>query len=189
MGNIKIYTIIIGLSTLLFFTKGVNAQSFDSLDTDPHDIVYYRSGKMGLPQIKVVYGRPEAKDQKVFGSQVPFGKIWITGSDESTEIKFYQDVMFGNKFVKAGTYVLYTIPDENYWTIILNKKTDTYGVCFYNPKEDVAKLEVPTMKGDMVESFSIGFKTQEYGSQMVLGWAKTRVNIPLYTESRLISKI
>jgi len=189
MGNIKIYTIIIGLSTLLILTKGVNAQSFDSLDTDPHDIVYYRSGKMGLPQVKVVYGRPEAKDQKVFGSQVPFGKIWITGGDESTEIKFYQDVMFGNKFVKAGTYVLYTIPDENYWTIILNKKTDTYGICFYDPKEDVAKLEVPTMKGDMVESFSIGFKTQEYGSQMVLGWAKTRVNIPLYTESRLISKI
>ncbi len=189
MGNIKIYTIIIGLSTVLLFPNGLSAQSFDSLDTNPHDIVYHRSGKMGLPQVKVIYGRPVANDQKVFGTQVPFGEIWITGSDESTEIKFYQDVMFGNKFVKAGTYVLYTIPNENYWTIILNKKTDTYGVCFYNPKEDVAKLEIPTVQGDMLESFSIGFKTQDYGSQMVLGWAKTRVHIPLYTESRLISKI
>jgi len=189
MGNTKIYTIIIGLLSVLLFTNGVNAQSFEHLDKNPHDIIYYRTGQMGLPQVKVVYGRPEAKDEKVFGSQVPFGKLWTTGSDESTEIKFYQDVMFGNKFVKAGTYVLYTIPNENYWTIILNKKTDTYGVCFYNPEEDVAKLEVPTMEGDMLESFSIGFKTQDYGSQMVLGWAKTRIHIPLYTESRLISKL
>jgi hypothetical protein len=189
MGNIKIYTIIIGLSSVLLLTKGLKAQSFDSLDKNPHDIVYYRTVKMNLPQVKVVYGRPEAEDQKVFGTQVPYGKIWITGSDESTEIKFYQDVMFGNKFVKAGTYVLYTIPNENFWTIILNKKTDTYGVCFYDPNEDVAKLEVPTIKGEMLKSFSIGFKTQNYGSQMVLGWAKTRVLIPLYTESRLISEI
>jgi len=189
MGNIKLNTFIILLSSVLTFTTGLNAQSFEVLDENPHDIAYYRIGKMGIPQVKVIYGRPEAKDQKVFGTQVPYGKIWTTGSGESTEIKFYQDVMFGNKFVKAGTYVLYTIPNENYWTIILNKKTDTYGVCFYNPKEDVAKLEVPTLKGEMLETFSIGFKTQDYGSQLVLGWAKTRVHIPLYTESRLISKI
>lgn len=189
MGNIKIHSFIIGLLTALLFTNEVNAQKFEHLDKNPHDIVYYRTVKNGLPQVKVVYGRPEAKDKKVFGTQVPYGKIWKTGSDESTEIRFYQDVMFGNKFVKAGTYVLYTIPNENYWTIILNKKTDTYGACFYNPKEDVAKLEIPTIKGAMMESFSIGFKTQDYGSQMVLAWAKTRIHIPLYTESRLISKI
>ena len=68
MGNIKIYTIIIGLSTVLLFPNGLSAQSFDSLDTNPHDIVYHRSGKMGLPQVKVIYGRPVANDQKVFGT-------------------------------------------------------------------------------------------------------------------------
>jgi hypothetical protein len=189
MGNRKIYSFIIGILTVLLFTKEINAQKFAHLDKNPHDIVYYRAGKMGLPQIKVVYGRPKAKDQKVFGTQVPYGEIWRTGSDESTEIKFYQNVMFGNKFVKAGTYVLYTIPNENYWTIILNKRTDTYGACFYNPEENIAKLEVPSIKGEMMVRFSIGFKTQDYGSQMILAWGKTRIHIPLYTESRLISKI
>jgi len=29
-----------------------------------------------LPQVKVVYRRPDAKDEIVFGTQVPFGKIW-----------------------------------------------------------------------------------------------------------------
>ena len=189
MGNFKIYSVFLTYIVLHFCSMSVNAQSFVQLDENPTDIVYYRPSEMSLPQVKVIYSRPDAIDEEVFGTQIPFGKIWRTGSNESTEIKFYQDIMFGNKFVKAGTYVLYTIPNENYWTIILNKNTDTYGACFYDSKDNIAKLEVPTVKGEMLESFSIGFKKSDYGSQMVLGWAKTRVQVPLYTESRLISKI
>lgn len=189
MENFKIYAVILTYIVLQFCNTNVVAQSFEQLDQNPTDIVYFRPSEVSLPQVKVIYGRPDAKDEAVFGTQIPFGKIWRTGSNESTEIKFYQDIMFGNKFVKAGTYVLYTIPNENYWTIILNKNTDTYGSCFYNPEDNVAKLEVPTMKGEMLDSFSIGFKKRDYGSQMVLGWAKTRVQVPLYTESTLISKI
>ena len=40
-----------------------------------------------------------------------------------------------------------------------------------------------------MKTFSIGFISQDYGSQMVLAWAKIRVQIPLYMESTLITKI
>ncbi len=178
MRKIKIYSIIIGLSSV-FFTKEVSAQCFSQLDKNPHDIVYYGMHELDLPQVKVVYGRPNATDEKVFGTQVPYGKVWRTGSNEATEIHFYKDIIFGDKIVKAGTYVLYTIPHETTWTIILNNNTDSFGAFFYNPEDDIVKLEIQTSKGEMVENFSIGFQTQEYGSQMVLAWAKTRVQIPL----------
>jgi len=165
------------------------AQQFSGVDQNPHDIVYYRPGLEETPQIKVVYGRPNAKDKKVFGTQVPFGEIWNTGSNESTEVKFYCDVMFGNKFVKAGKYSLYAIPNKNYWIIILNGKTDTYGAHFYDPKYNVATIEVPAIQGQRLENFSIGFTTKNYGTHMILAWAETRVKIPLYTEERLISRI
>jgi len=97
--------------------------------------------------------------------------------------------MFGNKFVKAGKYSLYTIPNKNYWIVILNGKTDTYGAHFYDPKFNIATIEVPALKGQSIEDFSIGFSSRNYGTQMVLAWADTRVKIPLYTEERLISKI
>jgi hypothetical protein len=173
----------------LLINRNGTAQLFNDLDQNPQDIVYFRSNEKETPQVKVVYGRPKAKDDKVFGTQVPFGRIWKTGSNESTEVKFYCDVMFGNKFVKAGTYSLYTIPNKNYWVIILNGKTDTYGAHFYNPKFNIATIEVPAVKGQRLENFSIGFTSKNYGTQMVLGWAETRVKIPLYTEERLISKI
>lgn len=189
MGNLKLYTVLLVFTTVLLVSKSINAQSFNQLDKSPHDIVYHRTpGELSIPIIKVVYGRPEAKDTKVFGTQIPYGKIWRTGSNETTEVKFYQDVMFGNKFVKAGTYTLYTIPNENYWTIILNKNTDTYGANFYNPNDNIAKIKVPASKGEMVENFTIAFSSQNYGSQLVLAWGKTRIKVPLYTETSLLTK-
>ncbi len=182
-------TLIIVLAFGLLSSPESSAQLFNDMDKNPHDIVYYRPSEKGTPQVKVIYGRPKAKDDKVFGTQVPFGKIWNTGSNESTEVKFYCDVMFGNKFVKAGTYSLYTIPNKNYWIIILNGKTDTYGAHFYNPKFNIATIEVPAVRGQSLEDFSIGFSSKNYGTQMILAWADTRVKIPLYTEERLISKI
>ena len=115
MRKIKISLIITGLLSVLNSNR-ISAQCFSQLDKNPHDIVYCRNSEEELPQVKVVYGRPDARDQIVFGTQVPFGKIWRTGTNEATEIRFYQDVMFGDKFVEAGTYVLYTIPQINTWT-------------------------------------------------------------------------
>lgn len=167
----------------------LQGQSFDSIDRNPQDIAYYRPGFNSQPQVKVVYGRPRANDDVVFGTQVPFGEVWETGSNESTEVQFFCDVMFGNKFVRAGKYVLYTIPNNSYWTIILNERTDTYGAHFYNPEHNVAEIEVPVLKGTNLDVFSIGFKMKDYGTQMILAFASTRVKIPLYTEESLISKI
>jgi len=182
-------TAIFVLALGLLFSPNSTAQLFKDMDKNPQDIVYYRPSEEATPQIKVIYGRPKAKDDKVFGTQVPYGRIWKTGSNESTEVRFYCDVMFGNKYVKAGTYSLYTIPNKNYWIVILNGKTDTYGANFYNPKFNIASIEVPAVKGQKLENFSIAFTSKNYGTQMVLAWAETRVKIPLYTEERLISKI
>lgn len=165
------------------------AQSFEPLDQNPHDIEYFRPGDQNDPQIKVVYGRLAARDEVVFGTQVPYGQVWSTGTNEATEVRFYCDVMFGNKYVKAGKYALYTIPEKNYWTIILNGKTDTYGSHFYDPEQDVARIEVPVHKGREMKNLSITFDPKQYGSQMILALAKTRIKIPLYMEENLLSKL
>ena len=185
----KLITIVFLVLGMLTISVEIKAQAFDQLDQNPQDIAYFRPGLKAKPQVKVIYGRPKANDNVVFGTQIPFGEIWETGSNESTEVQFYCDVMFGNKYVSAGKYVLYTIPNKNYWTVILNEKTDTYGAHFYDPEHNVAQIEVPVQKGSNLDNFSIGFHTKDYGTQMILAFAKTRVKIPLYTEERLISKI
>mgnify|MGYP002713168117 CR=1 FL=1 len=174
--------------SFLFIDKSY-AQAFDDLDQAPHDISYYRMSRAMPPLVKVLYGRPQNDGEKVFGNLVPYGKIWRTGADEATEVKFYQDVVFGDKKVKAGTYVLYTIPGENEWEIILNSNIDVLGAFQYNPTYDVARITVPVGKAEELKVFSIAFKEREGKVQMVLGWDDTRIGIPLaFKEKTVLAK-
>lgn len=169
---------------VLSLTTQINAQSFNELDNVPHDISYFRESRITTPLVKVVYGRPSTKnDEKVFGDLVPYGEVWRTGYNEATEVKFYKNVQFGNTTVKAGTYVLYTIPQEKEWKVILSSQTDTWGAFQYNPDFNIAEITVPVSKAEDLETFSIAFKKRIDAVEMVLGWDVTRVKIPLQFEA------
>ncbi len=96
---------------------------------------------------------------------------------------------FGRKLVKAGTYVLHTIPGEKEWTIILNSNTDTWGSFFYDESKDVVRVKIPTKEAEAIDIFSIGFKEDFNNIFMVLAWDDTRIDIPLATQDVILAKI
>ena len=174
---------MIMFATVSFFIgQSVSAQEFNNLDKSPHDIVYYRVNKITPPIIKVLYGRPRKNGREVFGSLVPYGKVWRVGANEATEIRFYQDVTFGEEKVNAGTYVLYAIPGETEWTLILNSNIDTWGTKGYEEKHDVARAKAKVSKAEFLEAFSIGFKDKGKHVNMVLAWDTTRISVPIKIE-------
>lgn len=175
--NIK-SVITFALIAVLSVTEST-AQRFNGLDKAPHDISYYRTSMIGAPMVKVIYGRPQKNGEEVFGNMVAYDEIWRTGANEATEVKFYQDIVFGDVKVNAGSYVLYTIPGEKEWEIILNSNLDVLGAFQYDPLFDVARIKVSTKKAEELESFLINFKEKNENIQMVLGWDTTRVNIPI----------
>lgn len=170
------------------FNTDVHSQRFDMLDDAPVDIAYLRADHKSPPVVKVVYSRPSKKQCEVFGGQVPYGEIWRTGANEATEITFYKDMLVGNKYVSAGTYVMHTIPGETDWTIIFNSNTDTWGAYFYNPDQDVVRIKVPSSQAEDLDIFSIGFIKSIKDSYMVLAWDTTRVNIPLAEGRQFLAK-
>ncbi len=171
--------IAITLLTVILLSIEHKAQNFKKLDESPHDISYFRESKITPPMVKVVYGRPSLKSKKAFGDQVPFNKLWRTGANEATEVQFFQDVKFGDQLVKAGTYVLVTIPGEKQWEIILSENLDVWGAYQYDPSKNVATIKVAVHKAEKLDVFSIDFKRKENAILMVLGWDRTRVKIPL----------
>lgn len=173
----------------LVYGNVVIAQSFDQLDPIPMDISYLTTKTVKEPLVKVVYGRPHKTAEKVFGDQVPYGEIWRTGANEATEVKFFKDMLFGKKLIKAGTYVLHTIPGEKEWTIILNSNTDTWGAFFYDETKDVARIKISPNEAELIEVFSIEFKESFKNTFMVLAWDDTQVNIPLSTQDAVLAKI
>ena len=174
---------------VLLFQNNSFAQKFNILDKYPTDISYLIQNKVDKPVIKVVYGRPCKDSNKVFGDQIPYGKLWRTGANEATEVKFYCDVKFGSEVVKAGTYILHTIPGENEWTIILNKNIDTWGTCFYDETKDVIRIKVSPKNTEQLDVFSIEFEHRLKNTYMVLAWDTTRVDIPLKVKNEFLAKI
>ena len=184
----KVYFTVVVVCAL-FLQNDLFSQRFDNIDKNPTDIAYWRKNKVSKPLVKVIYSRPHKSEEHIFGSQIPYGEIWRTGANEATEVKFYKDMMFGGKIVKAGTYVMHTIPGEKEWTIILNSNLDTWGASFYDQSKDVVRIKIPARKAEELDVFSIAFKQNFKNCFMVLAWDSTRINIPLNTQSVILAKI
>jgi hypothetical protein len=160
----------------------LNAQTLPGLDASPADIVYFRpNGRNTEPTVaRVIYGRPSKKGRTMLGGTEPYGKVWRLGANEATEIKLFQDVTFGDKKIPAGTYTMYAIPTEKDWTIIFNKKLDTWGAYSYDEKLDAARVTVPVGKPEKeVEAFTITFDGKGEGAAMIFAWENTLVKLPV----------
>lgn len=171
---------------IISFSLPSEAQSLRGLDKSPMDAAYFpdnfahdrKPGQKAI--VKVIYSRPQMNGREVFGKLVPFGKVWRTGANEATEIKLYHDVELGGKNVRAGTYSLFTIPNEKEWTIILSSDLDYWGAFSYKQANDVLRVTVPaTTTGTAVENFTIQFESKgENKGSMKLAWDKTVVDVP-----------
>lgn len=116
----------------------------------------------------------------MLGGSEAYGKVWRTGANETTEIKLFRDVTFGDKKIPAGTYSLYSIPGKDEWTIIFNSKLDTWGAYDYDESKDVARIKVPAETNSTeVEAFTIAFDGKGGTGNMVLAWENTMVKVPM----------
>ncbi len=137
--------------------------------------------------IKINYGQPLKNERTIFGgSVVPYGKIWRTGANESTEITTTADLRFGNKVLKAGTYSIFTIPRADKWTIIFNSDLGAWGDYEYDEKKDVLRVEAPaSTMPETYEAFTIKLKEGKPNPEMQFMWDRTLVVLPFEIASSL----
>ena len=134
-----------------------------------------------LGSIEIKYSRPLTKGRKVFGDLVPFNKLWRTGANAATVIKFTDVVEINGKKIDTGSYALYTVPGYDSWEIILNKGINNWGIEGYKESEDVVRFRLtPGRVKDEVESFTMQFENVRSEScELHIRWEKTAVVIPI----------
>jgi len=128
--------------------------------------------------ISVRYGRPYKKGRVIFGGLEPYGKVYRCGADSATTVTFDKDASFGGKPVKAGTYTLFVIPNEQNWTIILNSQLGQWGAFDYDKykDKDVLRVDVPVKKlPQPVEQLTISLPP----SAMTIEWDDVQVSVPV----------
>lgn len=140
--------------------------------------------EFALSAVEVSYSRPGMKGRKIFGDLVPYGKVWRTGANSATTISFGDDILFGGKPVKAGTYGLLSIPGETEWTVILSKQLDVTSPAAYKQDQDVVRIQVkPVTTPFTMQNFLISFDNVTATSMdMELMWDKTGIIIPIKAE-------
>jgi len=138
--------------------------------------------------LKITYSQPHKRGRIIYGNLVPFGQLWRTGANEATEITITRDITINNTQLKAGTYSIFSIPEKESWTIIVNSDLGLWGAYNYNIKMDVMRFTVPVqiLQGAVYEPFTILVDQKNNKAEIVLLWDSVRVSIPIqFNEPKL----
>ena len=171
---------LLALSLVCCTALFANAQTLKTPAPSPSQMV---KQDFGISSVELNYSRPGMKGRKIFGDLVPYGKVWRTGANSATRIKFSDDVMIGGQALKAGEYAIYTVPNENSWEIIINKGSENWGTD-YKQEDDIMRVKATPIKLEQpVETFTMQFANVKSNStDLQILWDKTLVSVPITTD-------
>lgn len=158
------------------------------IDISPMDMSYfpvdYPKRKMAHdistpPVMRVIYSRPHKQGRVIFGNLQKYGEPWRLGANEATEIEFFQNVSIQQKKINPGRYIIYCLPYENKWTIVLNNDIYTWGLKI-DSSRDLMKFDIPIKKTPVVfEYFTMVFQPINNGAELVMAWDDTEARLPI----------
>ncbi len=166
---------------------------YATVDKSPMDISYFPVNYPMLKMdgndtsslvIRLVYSRPQKNGRSVFGKEAAgciqqYGSYWRLGANEASEIEFFKPVTIQGQRIASGRYVIYCIPFENEWTIVLNSNLFSWGL-HQNTAKDVARVKIPAEKTTRrIEYFTMVFQPSTSGAQLVMAWDDVKAVLPI----------
>lgn len=110
--------------------------------------------------ISIDYSQPSVKGRTIGKDLEPMdGKVWRTGANEATIFETSKEVKINDGNLPAGKYAMFTIPDDNGWTVIFNKTWNQWGAYDYKEADDALRIKAPVTKGNPVSekmTFTVG---------------------------------
>jgi hypothetical protein len=161
----------------------------------PHETI---SAVIDGNRVMIVYGRPYSKDpkspdpsnpviRKIWGTLVPYGQVWRTGSDEATLLITQNPIVVAGLAVPAGAYTLWTLPNaDGTAKLIINKQIGQWGINPPDPKKaydealDVGRVDLQKDSlGKQVDEFTMAIsKNPEGGGVIKMMWETTQYSVP-----------
>ena len=169
--------------TLLLF---IGCLGFSQINTPRFSPATKIMQMVGLTEIEVQFSRPSMRGREIFGNLVPYDKIWRTGADNSTKISFTTDVMVDGNTIKAGTYSIFSIPNQNEWTVMFYSDVELWGVPRdWSDDKIVFSSTYKVNKINPVETFTISFDDLTNNDvNMSISWENSSVDIKIDVPTR-----
>jgi hypothetical protein len=110
--------------------------------------------------------------------QINDTKIWRTGANEATVFETTREIYLNRKPLPAGKYAIFSIPNEENWTIIFNKDWEQWGSFGYDPKNDIARfLVIPDSSTALKENMEFVFSAD----RLIFQWEYLTFDIEIQT--------
>jgi hypothetical protein len=124
-------------------------------------------------KIKLTFGQPARRGRELFGGIVPWNKRWRTGANRATHFTTDKGLKFGNLDVPAGEYTLFTIPEPDGGSLIINQQTGQNGRS-YDASRDLGRVPMRLVKSEeSVELFTIDAIERGDKGILQLKWGET----------------
>lgn len=132
--------------------------------------------------IKLDHGTPVKRGREIWGALVPYGQVWRTGANLSTHITTDRNLVLDPSGaalqVPAGTYTLFSIPDDNGGWLIVNRETGQTGTA-HDPSKDLGRVRMSARPLDaVVETFTIRADPAGSGGELRLQWDRRELVVP-----------
>ena len=152
----------------------------------PHETI---SSVIDGNRVTITYGRPYTKDpktsepRKIWGTLVPYDKVWRTGADEATLFITQKTIVIGETTIPAGAYTLFTLPaTDGSAKLIINKQVGQWGVGpgSYDEKQDLARVDLTKEALDKsVDQFTMSLEKNSSGGGIIkMAWENTAFSTP-----------
>ena len=125
--------------------------------------------------VTIDYSQPSVKGRVIGKDVEPMaGKLWRTGANEATVFEVSKAVKVEGNDLPAGKYALFTIANQEEWTIIFNKTWKQEGVDNYKEADDALRVKVKPGKAEQF-SEKMTFIINKNGTVSLL-WGDTKVD-------------
>src|SRR5687768_8184835 len=151
-------SLAIGLAAIVSLATALSAQQ----DIIPLDRVIKSqrgtvSQKIANTDITITYGRPVARGRTLFGSLVPYGRMWHPGADAASTFAVTRDIQVNGQALPKGSYSLWTVPGEAAWTLVFSTVADTFHTNYPGEQRDALRLEAKPETGAHMETLTYYF--------------------------------
>jgi len=176
----KMRTWILAAVVLIGVTvaAGMHAHGFSQqARVSPHESV---SGSVDGATITIVYGRPSMRGRTIFGSLIPFDRVWCPGADEATTLESTLPMRVGNVQVPTGPHTIWMLPGRDAWTLIISKQRSGFHT-YYPADQDLGRVTLRKQEIDApVEQLTFAVNpTGNGGGELVMRWERTEVSAPI----------
>lgn len=148
------------------------------------------SEQIGITDVAINYSRPavNGREGKIWGDLVPYGFVdyhygtskaapWRAGANENTTIEFSTNVSIEGKSLAAGKYGFFIAMGQEKATLVFSKDNNAWGSFYYNPANDVLRVEAPVTKtAESAERLKYEFAGETDSSAVaLLQWEKVKI--------------